>query len=81
MSFTCSNDPPEKNKTEVCRHCEDGSLHNVLVAHSERAAVDDAVALLPVPRKAFGHHFHFASAILRFYENCELRLTALTLQD
>jgi hypothetical protein len=36
---------------------------------SKRAAVDDAMGLLPVPGETLSEHFHFASSVLRLHEN------------
>jgi hypothetical protein len=57
------------------------ALHVMPSPTHERAAVDDAVALLPVPRQAFGEHFHLAPSILRLHENRQRCFAALSLKD
>jgi hypothetical protein len=64
--------------SQIRRHCAgvgfcSATLELILIPslerESKRAAADDAVGLLPVPGKALGEHFHFASSILRLHED------------
>ena len=70
------NSPPERGggQDKAIQNYQRGleacsKIKTIQSATHERAAIDDAVALLPIPGKALGEHLHLASAALRLHEN------------
>jgi hypothetical protein len=75
--------------SQIPRHCAgvgfcSATIELILIPslgrESKRAAVDDAVGLLPVSGEALGEHLYLAPSALRFHEDCERSVSPFPLQ-